>query len=159
MIKKYFGAPIIFCCLLLACSATHSQKVTKEADGVLITPQQIEKIVDIEWHLSRMTLDGKPKPLVKNSKVTFVCSNEAKVAGVASINRYFGALELAEDGAIVWNKAFGMTRMAGPPELMEQESVFMASLTKTTRMYLNGSALTLTSRDRSTVLVFDRVEK
>ena len=134
MIKKYSSAPIIFCCLVFACTATHSQKVTTEADGVLITPQQFEKIVDIEWQLNRMTLDGQPKPLVKNSK-------------------------LAEDGTIVWNRAFGMTRMAGPPELMEQESVFMAALTKTARMVLNDSALTLTSRDRSTVLVFDQVQK
>jgi heat shock protein HslJ len=126
---------------------------------VLITPQQFERIVDIEWHLSRMKVEGEPKPLVENSKVTFVCSNEGKVAGVASLNRYFGTLELAEDGGIVWNKAFGMTRMAGPPELMEQESVFMAALTKTARMVLNDSALTLTSRDRSTVLIFDQVEK
>ena len=159
MIRKYSGAIIILSCLFFACSATHPQKDAKEADGVLITPQQFEKIVDIEWHLIRMTLDGEPKPRVKNSKVTFVCSNEGKVAGVASINRYFGNLKLAEDGAIVWNKAFGMTRMAGPPELMEQESGFMAALTKTSRMYLNDSTLKLKSRDRSTVLEFDQVEK
>jgi len=159
MKRKYLGGTILICCLLFACTATHPQKAQKEAEGVLITPQQLNKIVDIEWHLIRMTLDGEPNPMIKNSTVTFVCSHEEQVAGVASINRYFGNLKLAEKGEIVWNKAFGMTRMAGPPELMKQESVFMDALSKTSRMYLNDSKLELRSKNRSTILEFEQVEK
>lgn len=159
MIRKYLGGTIMICCLLFACTATHPQKAPKEAEGVLITPQQLNKIVDIEWHLIRMTLDGEPNPMVKNSTVTFVCSHERQVAGVASINRYFGNLKLAENGEIVWNKAFGMTRMAGPPELMKQESVFMDALSKTSRMYLNDSKLEFRSKNRSTILEFGQVKK
>jgi heat shock protein HslJ len=159
MIREYFGGTILICCLLFACSTTPPQKTPKEAEGVLITPQLFEKIVGIDWHLIRMTLDGEPYPMVENSEVTFACSQEGQVAGAASINRYFGNLKLAENGGIVWNKVFGMTRMAGPPELMKQESVFMDALSKTSRMFLNNSTLILKSQDRSTVLEFDRVEK
>ena len=49
--------------------------------------------------------------------------------------------------------------MAGPPELMKQESVFMDALSKTSRMYLNDSKLELRSKNRSTILEFEQVEK
>jgi heat shock protein HslJ len=96
--------------------------------------------------------------LVENSKPTFSCTSEGQVAGMATINRYFGNLKLTEDGEIIWNKAFGMTRMAGPPELMKQESKYMDALTKTSRMYLNDSKLVLRSKDRSYVLEFGKIK-
>lgn len=159
MIRQYLGGTIMICCLLFACSATHPHKTPKEAEGVLITPQLLDKIVGIEWHLIKMTLDGEPNPMIENSKVTFACSHEGQVTGVASINRYFGNLKLAENGGIVWNKAFGMTRMAGPPELMDQESLFMDALLKTSRMVLNDSKLELKNKDRSVELEFGKIGK
>jgi heat shock protein HslJ len=74
--------------------------------------------------------------------------------GKATINRYSGSLQLEDDGQIIWNNAFIMTRMAGPPELMQQEADFTRALMKTSRMYLKESGLVLTSEDRSTVLEF-----
>ena len=156
MNRRYIGIPITIFCLLYACAPTQPQTALKESDGVQVTQKLLDKIVDIEWQLIRMTVDGEHKPMVKNSTVTFVYSSKGQVAGMASINRYFGNLKLAENGAIVWNKAFGMTRMAGPPELMTQESVFMDALMKTSRMYLKEATLKFKSEDQSTVLEFDR---
>ncbi len=156
MIKSYLGTSVIFICLSLACSTIQPQTASKESDGVEVTQKLLDEIVDIEWQLIRMTVNGEHKPLVKNSRVTFVYGNKGQVAGAASINRYFGNLKLTKNGAIVWNKAFGMTRMAGPPELMTQESVFMDTLMKTSRMYLNESTLKFKSEDLSTVLEFEK---
>jgi len=149
----------MICSLLFACTGVHPQKAGAEAEGVLITPKQLKNIVGLEWHLIKMTLNSDPIPLVENSKVTFSCSSEGEVAGLATINRYFGNLKVNEDGGIIWNKAFGMTRMAGPPELMKQESAYMDALTKTSRMYLNDSKLELRNKDRSYVLEFVKIKK
>ena len=59
----------------------------------------------------------------------------------------------------IWSKAFGMTRMAGPPEMMEQEAKFMQALPQTSRIYLKGSQLILASEDKSTGLEFQKADK
>ena len=159
MIRIYLCVTIMICSLLFACTGVHPQKAGAEAEGVLITPKQLKNIVGLEWHLIKMTLNSDPIPLVENSKVTFSCSSEGEVAGLATINHYFGNLKINEDGGIIWNKAFGMTRMAGPPELMKQESAYMDALTKTSRMYLNDSKLELRNKDRSYVLEFVKIKK
>jgi heat shock protein HslJ len=153
------GTTIVICGLLIACSAIHPQKAGREPDGMLITPQQLKNIVGQEWHLLEMTRDNDPVALVENSKMTFSCSGEGQVTGVATINRYFGNLKLTEDGEIVWNKAFGMTRMAGPPELMQQEAAYMGALIKTSRMYLKEAKLVLRNKDRSYLLEFGKIKK
>ena len=144
--------------LLFACTGIDPQNTAGQTDSVLITPQHLKKISDIEWHLNQMTLNGDPVPLLEKSKITFSCSGDEKVAGLASINRYFGNFKVNEDGGIIWNKALGMTRMAGPPELMKQEAVYMDALSKTSRMYLSDSKLVLRSKDRSTVLMFRKTK-
>jgi len=158
MKRNDIGMTIMICSLLFACTGIHPQKTGKQAEGMLITPQHLNKVGGVEWHLIKMTLDSDSIPLVENSKPTFSCTSEGQVAGMATTNRYFGNLKLTEDGEIIWNKAFGMTRMAGPPELMKQESEYMDALTKTSRMYLNDSKLVLRSKDRSYVLEFGKIK-
>jgi heat shock protein HslJ len=80
------------------------------------------------------------------------------VNGKATLNRYSGNLELLEDGKIIWSKAFIMTRMAGPPELMQQEADFTQVLMETTRMYLQDKGLLLMSEDRSNLLEFHQAQ-
>ncbi len=140
--------------LFLACTATQSNNPGSMSDETLVTPKLFNKITGIEWQLTKMTLDNKSIDLVENSKTTFVCDDNGRVSGVATLNRYSGNLKLLPNGEIVWNKAFIMTRMAGPPELMQQEADFTQALMKTSRMFLNGSKLALRSQDRSTVLEF-----
>jgi heat shock protein HslJ len=49
-----------------------------------------------------------------------------------------------------------MTRMAGPPELMDQEAKFMQTLPLTSRLYLKKEILVVVSSDQSTVLEFEK---
>ena len=139
---------------LIACAGTHSGGTETKTDAVQITPEQLRNIVGIEWQLKSMKINNESISLIKDTKNTFSCDENGKVAGIASINRYFGNFSLKEDGEIIWSKAFGMTRMAGPPELMEQEAKFMQALPQTSRMYLKMEKLQLTSTDNSTVLEF-----
>jgi len=143
---------------LFACTGTQSGGSGTKIDAMQITPQRIKDITGIEWHLQKMITDNKSIPLIGDTNKTFSCDDDGKVAGVASINRYFGSFTLKEDGDLIWNKAFGMTRMAGPPELMEQEAKFMQALPQTSRIYLKGSQLILASDDKSTWLEFQRAD-
>jgi heat shock protein HslJ len=141
---------------LLACSGIPSGSTDTNADDMQITPRQLKEIAGIEWHLRILKIDNDSIPLIENTKNTFSCDENGKVAGVASINRYFGNFSLKEDGEIIWSEAFGMTRMAGPPELMEQEAKFMQALPQTSRIYLKKEKLLLISTDNSTVLEFHK---
>ena len=157
--KLYATVMTVFGLLsVLACAGTQSGGTGTKTDAMQITPQRLKDITGIEWHLKKLITDNKSIPLIENSKTTFSCDKEGKVAGAASINRYFGNFNLKENGDIVWNQAFGMTRMAGPPELMEQEAAFMHALPQTTRMYLKASKLILISKDKSTTLEFAKID-
>ena len=149
MLFMLVGIPV-----MLACAGTQSGETETKTDAMQITPRQLKDIAGIEWHLKIMKIDNESIPLIEDTKNTFSCDENGKVAGVASINRYFGNFSLKEDGEIIWSKAFGMTRMAGPPELMEQEAKFMQALPQTSRVYLKKEMLVLISTDHSTVLEF-----
>ena len=149
MLFMLVGIPV-----MLACAGTQSGETETKTDAMQITPRQLKDITGIEWHLKIMKIDNESIPLIEDTKNTFSCDENGKVAGVASLNRYFGNFSLKEDGEIIWSKAFGMTRMAGPPELMAQEAKFMQALPQTSRIYLKKEKLVLISTDNSTVLEF-----
>jgi heat shock protein HslJ len=142
--------------LIVACAGTQSNDSGSKSDGKLITPLNLKDITGIEWNLMQMTKDHESIELVADSQTTFACDENGRVFGKATLNQYSGNLELQEDGEILWSKAFIMTRMAGPPELMQQESNFNMALIQTSRMYLNDSKLFLKSRDSSTILEFEQ---
>jgi heat shock protein HslJ len=151
----YFIATIFICSLLIACAVIQSNGAGSRNDAKLITPRNLNDIAGIEWNLMKMTKDHQAIALVQDSKTTFACDQDGKVNGKATINRYSGDLKLKDDGEIIWSKAFIMTRMAGPPELMEQEQNFTRALMQTTRMYLKDSQLVLKNQDSSTILEFE----
>ena len=144
--------------LMQACAGAQSNSSATMPAGTLVTPGLYKKITGIEWQLTKMTLDNKSIDLVANSKTTFTCANDGRVSGLATLNRYSGNLKLLPDGEVIWNKAFIMTRMAGPPELMQQDANFTQALMQTSRMFLDDSKLALRSRDNSTILEFERTE-
>lgn len=142
--------------LLVACAGARPEGAATVPAGRPVTAEGLGQISGVQWHLTKMTLDNKSITLVQNSETTFACDEKGNVTGKATINRYSGNLKLQDDGEIIWNKAFIMTRMAGPPELMQQEALFTQALMKTSRMLLNDSKLALRSQDNSTVLEFEQ---
>ena len=140
--------------VLIACARIQAGGSATGADALLITPENLKEIVGVDWHLKRMKVNNESISLIKDTRITFSCDETGKVAGVGSINRYFGSFSLKEDGEIIWSKAFGMTRMAGPPTLMDQEAKFMQALPLTYRFYLSKRTLVATSTDGSSLLEF-----
>jgi heat shock protein HslJ len=142
--------------LSLSCVSPETTVTAKSNKRVPVTPAQMSELQDIEWYLEKMSKDKEPIALVPDSKVTFMMKNAGKVAGLATLNRYFGSLVLSEKGDIIWQGPLGMTKMAGPPELMKQEDIFIDVLPKCQRMYRQGSRLILEDNKQSIILVFAR---
>jgi heat shock protein HslJ len=111
----------------------------------------------VDWKLSKMVREGREVPLVAGSKVTANFHAAGRVAGVASLNRYFGSYKASGDGRIEWaGPSFGATQMAGKPELMQQERLYLDALAKVSNARMEGQRLRLSNQDGTVELTFDR---
>ena len=106
----------------------------------------------MQWILQKMTIDGNEYDLA-GERPFIEFSNNGKVSGFASINRYSGSMQVDGQGRVLWSP-FRSTRMAGPPELMDQESTFLQALPRTQRLRLEGIHLHAQSDDGQVELVF-----
>jgi len=157
--RQYLKLIFIFSLLFIfACAGTPNNSAGTKTNGNLITPQNLNDITGIEWNLTQLTKDNVSIALVKDSKTTFACDKDGRVTGKATLNQYSGNLKLQDDGEIIWSKAFIMTRMAGPPELMQQETDFTQALMQTSRIFLKESKLVLMSDDQSNLLEFEQTK-
>ena len=107
-----------------------------------------------EWKLVKMVVDGQ-QTVPGDTAPTLTIAEDGAVNGNASINNYFGQANFGENGALKWQGPPGATMMAGPEELMKQESTFMKGLSSTDSSKVEGDTLTLTGED-GTVLEFRR---
>ena len=81
-------------------------------------------------------------------------TKDGKVSGYATINRFFGSIQIDNEGNVQWAKTFGSTRMAGPEEHMKQEGTFLKVLSETERLRREGIHLYVSTKDGQTELVF-----
>jgi len=133
---------------------TGCQESEKAHIQIPITSANFKTIAGMQWILQQMTVDGEAIELVGEKPFIQFEVNENKVTGFASINRFFGSVEIDSDGRVQWPGPFGSTRMAGPPEQMKQETVFLKTLPKTKRLNKAGINLHAASADGQTELIF-----
>src|SRR5262245_7660356 len=107
-------------------------------------PISLAALTGDEWRLVRWMADGTPAALVQGAKVTFAVTPEGNISGSASVNRYMGKMALDDAGKVTWGGGFGTTRMAGPPQFMDQETRYLAALAKVDHAALDGRKLALT---------------
>jgi glyoxylase-like metal-dependent hydrolase (beta-lactamase superfamily II) len=130
-----------------------AQQAEKPSIRTLITPKNLSRIVGMQWILEKMIIDGKEYQLAKE-KPFIRFDKDGKVTGFGSVNRFFGSMQIDDKGNIEWQKAFGSTKMAGPPEFMKQETVFLNVLPKTELLSFEGIRLYASTKDGNTELVF-----
>ncbi len=110
-----------------------------------------------EWSL--VELEGRP--LQERSEITLQVSEGdvvgGEVAGFAGINRYFGAVVRESDETVEFG-AMGSTRMAGPPELMDQEATYLRLLQESSSLQISGNELKLL-RNGEVVLVYRAIDR
>lgn len=96
---------------------------TGDQDVPAIGKEEIKKMTLFrDWKVKEIL----GKPLVEQSVVTLEVKEDGAVSGKASVNRFFGKVEI--DAEKLKFGPLGMTRRAGPRPLMEQESRYVKSL-------------------------------
>jgi len=137
--------------------ASASASETAGQPSLLTESSSVMAWQGVDWKLTKMVRDGKDVPLVTNSKITANFHAAGRLAGMASVNRYFGSYKAGGDGRIEWAApGFGATRMAGPPQLMQQEGWFLDALGKVSTARMEGTRLILANDDGSVELTFER---
>jgi len=126
----------------------------KSSDSTLLTT-----MLNKTWQLKSISKSGKilfePGNEPGKKVVTLLIDAACKVSGRSVINRYFGQCELGENDTLKWKEpGFGMTMMAGPPEDMDAEQLYLKHLKQTTKIVLKESSLELQSDDGDISLVF-----
>ena len=118
----------------------------------IITPENIGQITGKAWMLQEMTNDDNEYALV-GVRPYLKFSSDGRVSGFASINRFSSSLQWDDQDRLQW-PPFASTRMAGPLELMNQESAFLEALHKAQRLSVEGIHLQAQSDDGQVKLVF-----
>lgn len=135
------------------CSSLPNEQVANQKGRILITSDNLSRIVGMQWILQKMIVDGSEYPL--SGEMPFLeFKADGSINGFASINRFFGSMDIDEQGQITWSKAFGSTRMAGPEELMKQEDFFLKAFSKIEHWSVKGIHLYAYSTDMQTEYVF-----
>ena len=141
--------------LLAACGG-----MGKDGDPAMITAANLDQLMDREWLLETITVDGQRVIMHVDATQTIRFGSDGRVTGYAGVNRFGGSYTFSPEGLLSWPGAdLISTRMAGPPELMEKEQAYLKGLPKTARAIVASSGLQLQSDDGSTVLVFEQVGK
>jgi heat shock protein HslJ len=120
-----------------------------------VTRQNIDQICGREWRITEWRMGGESVALAPDSQITLRCDAKLRVSGNATINRYFAQLSIDDAGLVFWpGPGFGVTKMAGPPELMDQEQRYLQALGSINGMALLHGTLMLTGNAGDTRLVF-----
>lgn len=88
--------------------------------------------------------------LIPKSWISMAFDPDGQLAGHATVNNYF-AYWIAVDGSILVGGG-GTTMMAGSPESMEQEALFLHMLGRARRYSVRGKELTITTAEGTQII-------
>jgi heat shock protein HslJ len=151
-VRRSFLA-VILVALLLAAGCSAPQSATTDGPSV---PADLTALVGSEWTLSSLRAEGKEVAVASEARPTFAVDETGRVNGLATLNRYFGQLELRPGGELGWAGPLGSTMMAGPEHLMDQEVRFLQTLQGVRMASLRGGVLVLQDDIGQNVMEFNR---
>lgn len=103
-----------------------------------------------KWQLVRLRVNGGAIPIEEVDRFTFLCNLDGNVMGKSGINTYRGALQVTENGQLLWDtSSFASTKMAGPEFLMQQENSYLRALAGTRQAFTKSGGDRLILRDPS----------
>lgn len=138
---------------IFSCTSIPENKTDNESN--LITSESLPQVIGQTWQLNRISEQKKVKYQQDKSQVTLAFKDKCMVNGKAAVNNYFGSCKLDKNGLLEWKQpGFGMTMMAGSPELMKQETYYLNTLVKMSRMYLTAQGLRLENTNGSLIMKF-----
>ena len=151
-LRKYYLLIIYSLVLIVGCKSSQTGPETTGLRQVVITSANMSQISDKKWMLKHLAFEGKDYQL-KDVTPHIKFNNDGKVSGFASVNRYFGRVDIDDQGSVAWPPLMS-TRMSGPEDLMQLERAFLKALALTTRMTLQGTQLYLQNKDGQTKCLF-----
>jgi heat shock protein HslJ len=99
---------------------------------------------------------GGVTTLVEGSQLTLVFGDDGTVSGSAGVNTFNGPYTV--DGDAIEIGPLATTKMAGDPELMEQEQAYLKALEASTQWNLTRGTLELRDADGAAMAFADEVE-
>jgi heat shock protein HslJ len=122
---------------------------TPEAESAVA----VGAVTDRYWSLETFGARGVAVPPLEGTEITLALSSDGRVSGTGGCNRYFTSYESGEAGALSFGQ-IGLTRMACPTELMDQETAFLQALGDMARYEVDGDRLRLLTEDGTGALTF-----
>lgn len=95
--------------------------------------------LDGKWVVESLAIGGELNPPLEDTEITLEVEGD-RVGGIATINRFMGSF--ADDGGF---GPLATTMMAGPPDLMAQEHVFLALMEKIDTFEVDSEEMRLVS--------------
>jgi heat shock protein HslJ len=134
-------------CLLLGCGEgqgpQHQQLRHTEPQLARMPGESSAVVVQVPerhpWRLERVT--GYTMPQGARVPTLALDAEQGQASGFSGVNSYFGAYELV--GERLSFGALAATRMAGPPELMAMEQIFLEALGRIDGWRIRDGALEL----------------
>ena len=118
-------------------------------------PPAPESLAGTNWTLGSFHTADAVSSGIAGTTITAVFNEDGRVAGSAGCNRYFASYTVT--GTSMSIGAAGSTKMyCAGPGVMQQESTFLASLTRTAAFTITGDRLSLADGNGMTLLSFTR---
>ncbi len=105
-----------------------------------VAQQAIADIYGKPLTLTQLNEGSQNLPLPAKPLLNLTITAEGTCYGFSGVNRFFGKLQIAADGAVSAGP-FGSTMMAGPKELMDLETAFHKALASVKRVEVSGSVV------------------
>src|SRR5215510_8212210 len=106
----------------------------KDSGPAMVTSANLDRLVQREWLLKGITVDSQRVIMHVDATQTLQFGPDGRVIGYGGVNRFAGTYQFSPQGLLSF-PAPGLvtTRMAGPPEIMEKERLYLKALAKCTR--------------------------
>ena len=116
-------------------------------------PPAPEPLIGTNWTLDSFSAAGAVSSVIAGTTITAVFHDDGSVVGSAGCNRYFASYTVT--GTSVSVGSAGSTKMyCTSPGVMQQESTYLASLSRASTFTINGDRLSLADAKGTTLLSF-----
>jgi heat shock protein HslJ len=118
-----------------------------------MVPPAPEPLVGTNWTLDSFHTADAVSSVIAGTTITAVFGEDGNVVGSAGCNRYFASYTVT--GTSISISSAGSTKMyCTGPGIMQQESSYLASLSRTSTFTINGNRLSLADAKGTTLLSF-----
>ncbi|WP_226703593.1 META domain-containing protein [Microbulbifer elongatus] len=148
MIQKGLNKAIPVWLIGLAIVIAGCMNMGDKDSGPTQNPGSMSAVCGDKWEMRLLRINGQAVPVDQPQEFTFLCNSDGEAMGKSGINTYRGTLQITTNGQILWDTAsFASTKMAGPPQIMEQETQYLRALSGTRQAFVKSGGGRLILRD------------